>query len=188
MKPLSTTLLVLAALGAASGADAGGYNCKPISGTVLIAPDAACRIVQAPAIESRLPSVLFLGSAGIQGTCFAGVFSGTWGGVPITGTALSGLTWIANPPPAFGASFATAATVLTVARDRSSSKLPPIPLGSLYLLDSIHFTDQAGGAEEQLVISDGIGAFRNAKGSLGIVGNEFVPPGAPVQGTLCLPD
>ena len=64
------------------------------------------------------------------------------------------------------------------------------PVGTLYFLDTIHFTDGAGSAEEQLVVIEGVknGNPLAVKGSLGIVGNEFVPPGAPVNGTLCLPD
>jgi hypothetical protein len=169
----------MALVGFACGANASGYQCEPIVGNVQITPDSQCKIVQLPFIETRFPSVVFLASLGIPGTCFTGNFSGTLNGVPITGKSVSGLTSISNPPPGYSSSFATAATVLAVS---NNSRF----LGNLYLLDTIHFTDLAAGdAEEQLVITEGTGAFRDAKGSLGIVGNEFV--GAPAQGTLCLP-
>ena len=135
-----------------------------------------------PIYKKRFPSVTFLGALGYPGTCFTGsLTNGLWGSRSITGESVSGLTLIANPPPVYSSDFATAATVLK-AKDINNNTL-----GSLYFLDTIRFRAD-GRAEEQLVITEGTGAFRGAKGSLGIAGNEFVPPGAPVNGTLCLPD
>lgn len=182
MKRLSTSLLALALVGFASGATASGYQCKPVLGSIKITPDDNCKIVHLPFIETRFPSVIFLASSGAQGTCFTGDFSGMLNGVKITGKSVSGLTWISNPPPTYSPFFATAATVLAVFDNHDRF------LGNLYFLDSIHFIptpDTLFNAEEQLVVTEGTGAFRGVKGSLGIVGDEGA--GAPVQGTLCIP-
>ncbi len=181
MKRLSISLVTLALAGFAWSAHAAGYQCKPISGSVLIAPEATGCTIATPAYKNRFPSVIFLGATG---TCFTGNFSGTWGNLSITGTSISGLTLIANPPPSYFPDFVTAATELKVKRANNNNTL-----GSLYFLDTIRFRDNAGNAEEQLVIIEGTGAFRGAKGSLGIAGNEFTGnPPAYVNGTLCLPD
>jgi hypothetical protein len=182
-KRLPTPLLALALFGLSHGANASGYQCSPISGTVTIAVDPYCKIVNLPFIQRRFPSVTFLGSLGVLDTptCFTGDFSGELADIKITGKSVSGLTSISSdlPPDFFSPSFATAATVLAVSKD---GKL----LGNLYLLDTIHFIDDQGNAEEQLVITEGTRAFLGAKGNLGIAGNEFA--GALAKGTLCLPE
>ena len=185
MKPLSTSLLALALTGFAWGAQAADYKCNPVSGTVLIASETTGCTIANPPHNQHFPSVIFLATLGAAGTCFTGTFNGTWGAIPLTGASVSGLTLIANPPPSYSSNFVTAATVLTLTRTDKNK-----PVGTLYFLDTIHFTDSSGGAEEQLVVIEGVknGNPLAVKGSLGIVGNEFVPPGAPVNGTLCLPD
>ena len=155
MKHQSISLLAFALAGFAWGAHASDYQCKPISGTVRIAPETTGCTIATPAYENRFPSVTFLGSTG---TCFTGNFSGTWGNLSITGTSISGLTLIANPPPSYFPDFVTAATELKVKRANNNNTL-----GSLYFLDTIRFRDNAGNAEEQLVITEGTGAFRGVR-------------------------
>ena len=152
MKRLSISLLALALAGFAWGAYAADYKCKSISGNITIAPEAGCTIATTPAYKKRFPSVTFLG----LGTCFTGTFDGFWDNRPITGTSISGLTLIATSPPVYSPDFATAATVLKV-KDKNNNTL-----GSLYFLDTIRFRTD-GSAEEQLVITEGTGAFLGAK-------------------------
>jgi hypothetical protein len=169
--PLAVAILAVAS---SAGAGGSGYTCKAVTGTVTLKPDDSCKITRLPLIESRFPSVVFLG----EGTCFEATFTGEIGGAPVRGIAFSGLTKISEPAPGYSPDFQTAATVLLLQGWKT---------GALYSLDTIRFLAPDGTtAEEQLVITEGAGAFGGAKGSLGIVGNEFA--GAPVKGTLCLPN
>jgi hypothetical protein len=157
--------------------------CQDFQGTLVLTADPVntCAILNQPDTRWQFPDVLSTFIPNVDPwnpTCFTGAIEGTLNGQPVTGISYSGQ--IANPfPDLRGLGQLAFAAATTLVLKNQANQL----LGRLYFRDTglLNLSDLT--ASEQLAAIAGTGQFWSIKGTVTIVGNEFM--GAPVTGRFC---
>ena len=167
-------------------------KCRNLEGTLVLTPDPDCTVLQFQ--KSGFPDVTFLADLRMPDTCFSGEVIGTLGKQELSGISYSGLTdgglfvfsglekLIGPPILADDIGFFTAATVIILADEDGPGKKHLIFLRD-FGFNEISQLDTA----EHLVVVGGKGKFRLAKGTIRILGNEFIREMNQVSGTICTP-
>jgi len=170
---LASAIALMLTMGTASATD---LMCKTFTGTVAqLTPDPACQITTIEKLNERFPDLTFLHTLGVPGTCFTSTFTGTFGGLPVTGTTISGIT-----TNGIDATTVTAATVLTLGYTDGKK------LGKVFTHDVIFYPFTVD-TKELLIMVDGTRMFQGGKGNISLIGDTLNGPGT-VTGKLCIDD